>query len=224
MAGEVEAQGAEKRAVGASLAIGILLLPFVFAWFTLRKGYGQVARSVSFVWMVLALLMWIGASKLPADTQPILDSEGDIAAASAVADTAMVSDKSAPAAAAQANADSLSGTSPDQLRIKALQAHGCGMIFSIIAARNSGDQSTFDTNMKLLDLYNGIGVKLAIMSGMDEESAKQYLKNESSNLPESKWLQEGAIDNDFNGFETEYGRCEGYIKNADADWTYAIKN
>ena len=42
-----------KRGVGAALGIGILLLPIVFAWFTLRKGYSALARGMSLGWMAL---------------------------------------------------------------------------------------------------------------------------------------------------------------------------
>ena len=45
------------RRVGVALGIGILLVPFVFAWFTLRKGYGKVARIVSLGWMALVVIV-----------------------------------------------------------------------------------------------------------------------------------------------------------------------
>lgn len=38
------------------LVIGIILLPIIFAWFTLRKGFGKKTRIVSFGWMVIFLL------------------------------------------------------------------------------------------------------------------------------------------------------------------------
>lgn len=59
------------RKVGILLGIGILLLPIIFAWFTLRKGYSTVARIVSFVWLAVSLVI---ASQLgnatPAPTSP----------------------------------------------------------------------------------------------------------------------------------------------------------
>lgn len=39
------------------LFIGILLAPYIFAWFTLRRGYSKTTRIVSFAWMVAALLL-----------------------------------------------------------------------------------------------------------------------------------------------------------------------
>lgn len=46
-----------KRKVGFLLGIGILLVPFVFVWFLLRKGYSPLARIVGFGWLVLAVLI-----------------------------------------------------------------------------------------------------------------------------------------------------------------------
>ena len=39
------------------LIIGIVFLPFIFAWFTLRKGHSKLARIVSFTWMALSLIL-----------------------------------------------------------------------------------------------------------------------------------------------------------------------
>jgi hypothetical protein len=44
-----------KRSVGVLLGIGILLIPIIFAWFTLRKGYAKKAKIISFVWLALSL-------------------------------------------------------------------------------------------------------------------------------------------------------------------------
>lgn len=35
------------------LVVGITILPIVFAWFTLKKGFSKQARLVSFGWMIL---------------------------------------------------------------------------------------------------------------------------------------------------------------------------
>lgn len=46
-----------KRRVGLLLGLGIFFVPFVFSWFTLRKGHTKVARVVAFSWLVIALLI-----------------------------------------------------------------------------------------------------------------------------------------------------------------------
>lgn len=46
------------RKVGAALGIGIFVLPWLFAWFLLRKGYSLTARLISFGW-VLATFFFV---------------------------------------------------------------------------------------------------------------------------------------------------------------------
>ena len=45
------------RKVGFWLAIGILIMPYIFAWFTLRKGHSVLSRIVSFLWMGCSLFI-----------------------------------------------------------------------------------------------------------------------------------------------------------------------
>lgn len=49
-----------ERKVSIPLGFGILFIPFIFAWFTLRKGYSTKAKAISFIWFVLALLIFKG--------------------------------------------------------------------------------------------------------------------------------------------------------------------
>lgn len=42
-----------QRRVSILLGIGILLVPIIFAWFTLRQGYSTVSRAISMIWMVI---------------------------------------------------------------------------------------------------------------------------------------------------------------------------
>lgn len=44
-----------KRPVGILLGIGILLVPIIFSWFTLRSGHSVLSRIVSFSWLILSL-------------------------------------------------------------------------------------------------------------------------------------------------------------------------
>lgn len=37
------------------LIVGILFMPYIFSWFTLRDGYSKSARILSFAWMVVVL-------------------------------------------------------------------------------------------------------------------------------------------------------------------------
>lgn len=60
--------GDQVRRVGAPLGIGIFMMPYIFAWLLLRRGYSRQARFLAFGWLgVLVLLTVIvgndGASK-----------------------------------------------------------------------------------------------------------------------------------------------------------------
>jgi len=48
-----------ERKVGVALALGIFLLPFVFAWFVLAPGYSARFRWLSFGWLMLPVLFAI---------------------------------------------------------------------------------------------------------------------------------------------------------------------
>jgi hypothetical protein len=48
--------GAPRR-VGGALAIGLILYPYIAAWFLLRRGHSREARILGFGWMVLLLLL-----------------------------------------------------------------------------------------------------------------------------------------------------------------------
>lgn len=45
------------RQVSPQLIVGICLLPFVFAWFLLGKGYSAKARAIGFGWAGFAVLV-----------------------------------------------------------------------------------------------------------------------------------------------------------------------
>lgn len=45
------------RSVSSLFGLGILFIPFLFSWFTLRKGYSATARIMSFSWLILAIVI-----------------------------------------------------------------------------------------------------------------------------------------------------------------------
>lgn len=47
----------QEKNVSLLLGIGILFMPYIFAWFTLREGYSSLARFSSFGWMILLILL-----------------------------------------------------------------------------------------------------------------------------------------------------------------------
>ena len=54
-----------ERKASALLIVGIVLLPILFAWFTLRNGYSLLARGLAFGWLVLILILVASAPKVP---------------------------------------------------------------------------------------------------------------------------------------------------------------
>jgi len=45
-----------ERKVSVLLGIGIFLIPFLFSWLTLRKGYSKLSRIIAFAWMGIAII------------------------------------------------------------------------------------------------------------------------------------------------------------------------
>lgn len=104
-----------KRKVGAALGIGILLLPWIFAWFLLRKGYGIVARVISFGWMAIVILFTIGSSHpapaTTADATPATATAEKLAAAKPASGKSVAA---APAKATEAVPEATSGLTSSQ--------------------------------------------------------------------------------------------------------------
>ena len=46
----------EKKKVGFLFGAGIFFMPYIFSWFTLKKGYSNTTKGVSFVWMAVILI------------------------------------------------------------------------------------------------------------------------------------------------------------------------
>ncbi len=54
------------RSVGLLLGIGITFIPYIFSWLTLRKGYSTTARTISFIWLAVVVIMINSNSNSPA--------------------------------------------------------------------------------------------------------------------------------------------------------------
>ncbi|MBZ6064666.1 hypothetical protein LA374_00340 [Aeromonas schubertii] len=53
----------DKINLSSKLIVGIALMPFIFSWFTLKDGYTKRARTASFLWLILNLLIVVGDSE-----------------------------------------------------------------------------------------------------------------------------------------------------------------
>ena len=58
-----------QRRVSVLLGIGIFLLPWIFAWFLLRKGHSTLSRVIGFIWLALIVLVTF-APKAPDGAPP----------------------------------------------------------------------------------------------------------------------------------------------------------
>lgn len=61
-----------QRTMGFWMVIGVLFMPYIFAWFLLRKGYSRSARVVGFSWMFIGLL-GLMVNKVPHTKSPDFD-------------------------------------------------------------------------------------------------------------------------------------------------------
>lgn len=59
----------KKRKVGLILGFGILIMPYIFSWFTLRKGHTKKARVIAFLWLTFALLVGLAQEKTVSETE-----------------------------------------------------------------------------------------------------------------------------------------------------------
>ena len=57
----------DRRKMSIRLMIGILLVPGIFSWFTLKRGYGKAARIISLSWMTLVMSFWLLIILAPKD-------------------------------------------------------------------------------------------------------------------------------------------------------------
>lgn len=53
----------EKRKVGILLGVGIFIMPYIFAWFTLRKGHTNLAKGFAFGWFAILVIANLNAHK-----------------------------------------------------------------------------------------------------------------------------------------------------------------
>lgn len=70
-----ETQTVEQSGLSWKLKSGILVMPYIFAWFTLRDGVSKGARIISFVWMVIIL----ASVSTQSSKEPIEESNREVA-------------------------------------------------------------------------------------------------------------------------------------------------
>lgn len=61
-----------ERPVSTPLFLGILVLPFIFGWFTLRNGYGKKVRLFTFCWLIFAVFYYMNAFTSESDDNQVV--------------------------------------------------------------------------------------------------------------------------------------------------------
>lgn len=69
--------GNTPRIISARLLVGIIFLPFIFAWFLLRQGYSRNARGLGLAWAIVMSLPVL-LLEPPAETQVSSDSRRSV--------------------------------------------------------------------------------------------------------------------------------------------------
>jgi hypothetical protein len=95
------------RRVGILLGIGILFIPYIFAWLTLRSGYRTKARAISLGWMAFVILFIIIPSEIR-DSRRL----SNVNAANTTIATTNSTNSSVTLQPAQANANTIGLSTP----------------------------------------------------------------------------------------------------------------
>lgn len=86
----------EERKVSVALIAGIVVMPYIFAWFTLKKGYSVLARGLSLGWLAACVSIIAFAPDPPIKTEAS-KSEPTQEVANAESDPALTAPPVAPA-------------------------------------------------------------------------------------------------------------------------------
>jgi len=49
----------QQKKISIKLMVGIIFIPIIFSWFTLRKGYSKITRIGSFLWLGISVILII---------------------------------------------------------------------------------------------------------------------------------------------------------------------
>lgn len=133
------------REVSRPLGVGILLAPYVFAWFTLRRGYSARTKQVAFAWMAIVIVILSLADRGAKPTPPPPQ-----AAARTVRDSAAVAEPAKKPVEQPAQSEPSNTEAESLARSLGLNERGIGWI-ALIATR-------YDVpNMKVLDMSVKVG-------------------------------------------------------------------
>lgn len=82
----------EKRKLSVGLGFGIVLLPAIFSWFTLRRGHTITARLIAFGWLLITTAIW-GATDLKRRTSGPNSSSNSSSSSESVQQGSVIEEK-----------------------------------------------------------------------------------------------------------------------------------
>ena len=202
MTNESVDEGGEQKSVGAKLGIGILLLPFVFAWFTLGKGYSKLARGLSFSWMIVALLITIGANNGNQNQETV-----DLDTVAATPDAAQQDEQLATTADEEKILEQTT-VSPSLALEKSVQEYiDCGIINGLYQSMIKEDKAT---SKEVSDAWTNIGLNFAESKGMTKaqfsgmfEARRSYWSSWITNLPDDVPALKDAVTETLNTYNAK---------------------
>ncbi len=62
--GEYQVEEKQTRQMGLLLGIGVLIVPYLFSWFTLRNGYSVRTKILSFTWLIIFIIISINGDTI----------------------------------------------------------------------------------------------------------------------------------------------------------------
>ena len=68
----------EPKPVGIWLGMGIFLMPFIFAWFTLQEGRSSNSKVLSFIWLAFFVIGGNGASNDQTDKEQVVAKQAHV--------------------------------------------------------------------------------------------------------------------------------------------------
>lgn len=152
------------RKVSIPLIVGIIMIPFIASWFTLRKGYSTTARAVSLGWMVLALV--IG-----------LSGESDNKQASTTPEPAVAAAKGTDESPAEMQDNKPSEAEPDKEAPKPAKKEVINVTFNITPAQF---KNKFNTKAKQLE--DNLSITALKVGDGEVNNSFKYMFNKNTGL------------------------------------------
>lgn len=204
---EITPHGSEQRKVSIPLIAGIVVMPYIFAWFTLKKGYSVLARGLSLGWLAACVSIIAFAPEAPKKTEaPKSEPTQEVATA----------EIAQPAASSTFNARSTIASAVPAPQPSLDEIFSCSATYlssAIIMKNYGGDPSLVDNGNKLAKAWASAGfsygAKLGVSdSALDAIKAKKFAE-QSAYLRDNRHLSVKAL---FEPIRLRVRQCSGMMR------------